>query len=98
MQVSNAQLDKVLSLHLQRVYGAANASRAAATKGPDELILSQRASDAQDLKLRLSGLPKIRERVVEEFKLKVNAGDYKVSEMDVAEKMLTSALGSKTRP
>ena len=97
MHVSNAQLQKVLDLHLQRVYALKEVLGATPSQGADELILSRKATDVQEVKRRVAGLPDLRTGVVNGFKSKVQAGEYKVSESEVAESMLAAALQSRAR-
>ena len=97
MHVSNAEIQKVLDLHLHRVYGLREAPKTSPAQGADELILSRKASDVQEIKRQVAGLPDTRAGVVKGFRSKVQAGDYKISESEVAEKMLAAALQSRTR-
>ncbi|MDO8587054.1 MAG: flagellar biosynthesis anti-sigma factor FlgM [Armatimonadota bacterium] len=97
MHVSNAQIQKVLDLHLHRVYGLREVQDAGPARGTDELILSRKATDVREIKRQVAGLPDMRAGVVKGFRSKVQAGDYKVSESEVAEKMLAAALQSRTR-
>jgi hypothetical protein len=96
MHISNAQIHKVLELHLHRVSGVHSPTGVNTAQQSDRLTLSRKATDMQDIKQLLARVPEMRVGVVNDFKNRVETGAYEVSELEVAENMMTSALLNRT--
>ena len=97
MHINNAQIQKVLELHLHRVYTTQNKSGAGSTRKPDELVLSARAAEIQEIKQAMAGLPAMREEIVQELKRRIQSGDYKINPEELADKMLAAAVRRKAK-
>jgi flagellar biosynthesis anti-sigma factor FlgM len=95
VHISNAQIHRVLELHVHRVGGVQSASGAGAAERPDQLTLSRKATDMQEIKQQLTRLPDMRTGLVKDFKNKVQVGTYDVSEAEIAENMLATALQNR---
>lgn len=64
---------------------------------PDRLTLSRKATEVQQIKQALATMPSTREGVVRDLSRKLQSGDYKVNEQELADKMLDAArLGRST--
>ena len=64
---------------------------------PDRLTLSRKATEVQQIKQALATMPSTREGVVRNLSRKLQSGDYKVNEQELADKMLDAArLGRST--
>ena len=96
MQVPNIHIQEVLKLKLNRAQAGQKAGNVSST-GADNLTLSGKASDVQNIKSRLSGLPEIRVGIVKGFKSKVESGNYEAGGMDIAGSMFESALVNRTK-
>ncbi|MEN6372150.1 MAG: flagellar biosynthesis anti-sigma factor FlgM [Armatimonadota bacterium] len=95
MYVNNAQINSVLELHLHKVYSVQNKPAISASMRPaDELVLSSRATEMQDIKQAMSALPDVRTDLVDNIKSKVEAGAYDSSNQDIADCMLRSIIGN----
>ncbi len=97
MHISNAQLQKVLELHLHKVYATQPKSEAGMGSRADKLTLSRQAAEMQQIKQTLAQLPDTRENVVRDLKQKLRAGDYKISEEELAHKMFLIAQQGRTK-
>jgi flagellar biosynthesis anti-sigma factor FlgM len=95
VQVSNAHIQQIYELHLQRVGPVRNNSGATRTQGADQLVLSQKAGDIQQVKQKLASLPETRAGRVNDLRQKIQAGNYKVSVLDVAKEVLTAAIKAR---
>jgi len=99
MHISNAQIQKALELSLHRVHvvrppGSPDCRDASQ---PDRLTLSRKATEVQQIKQALATMPSTREGVVRNLSRKLQSGDYKVNEQELADKMLDAArLGRST--
>lgn len=97
MRISNAQIEKVFELHLNRVHSAQDGSGGGAAAKPDELILSTKATDMEQAKQKAAGLPEIRAGVVHQLKQKIQAGGYVAGDEDLAQAIIRSVLPEESR-
>lgn len=78
-----------------------NVNKAEKTDGvtgkKDVVSISNQAKDFQTAMKALKEIPDIRKDKVEELALKIESGTYKVSEEDIADKILKSILDRKTQ-
>jgi flagellar biosynthesis anti-sigma factor FlgM len=95
--VSNAEMQKVLETHLHKVYKTREKSGTSSGHGPDELILSTKATEMQQIRQQVASLPDTRTGIVQSLKHRIEAGSYSVSEDDLAGKMLSAALQGRTK-
>lgn len=91
MQISNAQIQQVLQLHLHKISGPREKSRTKGSGGADELILSTKAADMQRIKQKVGEMPEFRSAAVQELKQRLEAGQYQASAEEVAESILSVA-------
>jgi len=63
----------------------------------DVVSISNQAKDFQTAMKALKEIPDIRKDKVEELARKIESGTYKVSEEDIADKILKSILDRKTQ-
>ena len=91
MHISTAQIQKALELSLNRVQIVRPAGSCGGASQPDRLTLSRKATEVQQIKQALAAMPSTREGVVRDLSRKLQAGDYKVNEQDLAGKMLDAA-------
>lgn len=87
MQISNAHIQKVMEVHLHKVY-ATDGKRQTSASGTDQFVLSSRAADMQRAKDAISSLPPVRPEVVEAARASVLNGDYQISSSDIADSIL----------
>lgn len=92
MYVNNAQIQKVLELHLHKVYSLPSSQSVSSTRGLDELILSSKATEMQDIKQAVSALPETRSDLVRDLRSKIDSGLYDPANQDIAESMFKSAI------
>lgn len=97
MYVDNAQIQKVLELHLHKVYSTQNSPAISSARGLDELILSSRATEMQEIKQAVTALPDMRTNLVQDIKSKVSSGTYKASDRDIAESMFNMATETRRK-
>lgn len=83
MHIASAQIENVFRLHLHKV-GAANVSPVSATRQPDSITLSCRATEIGSIRQYMDRLPDVRHDKVEEFRQAVDSGAYIISEFDLA--------------
>jgi len=91
MHISNTQIQKALELSLHRVHVVHPAGSCDSASQPDRLTLSRKATEVQQIKQALDAMPNTREGVVRDLSRKLQAGDYKVDEQELAGKMLDAA-------
>ncbi len=91
MHISNTQINKVLEVHLHRVYAATSKPRMAAAGEPDQLVLSPKARDMQKVRDYLSETPAVREDVVSSLQSAVQSGQYRTESSDIADAMICGA-------
>ena len=96
MRISNAQVQSVLEVHLNKVYGAQSKPRTSASNGPDSLELSAKAQEMQQVREALAGAPDVRNDVVADLKAKIDSGSYGMSSDDLAAAIFGSARDSKS--
>ena len=89
MHISNAQIQKVLELHLHKVYSTRRGQTTGAAAS-DELVLSPKAADMQQVKQKIIGLPDTRADIVREMKHKIEAGEYKVGSAELADGIISA--------
>ncbi|MEN6521540.1 MAG: flagellar biosynthesis anti-sigma factor FlgM [Armatimonadota bacterium] len=92
MYVNNAQINKVLELHLHKVYSTQGISAASSTGKPDELILSSRMTEMQDVKQAISALPDMRTDLISGLRSKIESGTYNSGSQDIADCMMRSTI------
>lgn len=92
MQISNTQIQRVFELHLHKVYSPQTKPAISPVTRPDELVLSGKAAEIQRLQKTLAHLPDLRTGVVKDYQRRVNAGNYEVTGLELADKIATSAL------
>lgn len=94
MNINNAQMHEVLKLHLHKVYSTQQTPCVSSVKRSDELVLSTKARDIQQIKEALNTMPEIRTRMVQDLKSKINAGSYELDDHETADSMLSSIMNS----
>jgi flagellar biosynthesis anti-sigma factor FlgM len=90
--INNAEIHKVLEVHLHKVYGTKSKAGISSTKGPDQLILSPKATEMQQAKQVISSMPEVRDDLVQNLRAKLQAGTYNTEEQNTAGNMLDSAI------
>ncbi len=102
MQISNNQMNKILSLYAQQSKATAAKGKTtdpSATAKPaaqrDELVLSDRAREIQLAMKAAKAAPDIREERVQALKEQIQSGTYSVPAEDVARMMLNRAAVDK---
>ena len=94
MHISNAQVLRVFQLHVHKVH-ASGVGPGASVGQPDRLTLSRQATEMQNIKQFVSGLPDVRHDKVCDLRRMVDEGAYQVSDHDVASAMFAGALKDK---
>jgi len=92
VHVSNAQLQKVLELHVHKVYSAGSRPPSCARGAADELVLSSRGEMIRAVKEKASQMPALRAEAVRELKQRIGRGDYTPDAGEIAEKMFANIL------
>jgi len=92
VHINNAHIQKVLEVHLHRVYETERKSRSESSRKPDELVLSARAKEMQDIKQAAASLPEVRANVVQSLKRRIQSGNYDLD----ADELAASILGAVT--
>jgi len=77
VRVSNAQIQKVLELHLHKCRNTGRLPSCTAKAHCDQLVLSPRAATIQQVKEKAFTLPELRKDVVQDVKHRLESGDYK---------------------
>jgi len=95
MHISNAQIQKALELSLHRVHVVRPTGSCDSASQPDRLTLSRKATEVQQIKQALAAMPSTREGLVRNLSRKLRAGDYKVNEQELADKMLDAIRQGK---
>jgi flagellar biosynthesis anti-sigma factor FlgM len=90
--INNAEIHKVLEVHLHKVYDTKCKASTSATKGPDQLILSPKAAELQLAKQAISGVSDTRDDLVQSLKAKLQSGTYNVEERNIASNMFDLAI------
>lgn len=90
MYINNAYIQKVLDVHLHKVHSTQSKSGVGSAKSPDELILSEKATDMQQIKQVLAGLPEVRTSLVQDLKHKVQSGAYQINEDETADSVVST--------
>ena len=98
MHISNGQIQKVLELHLHKVYATRGGSGPGFATGADELILSTRAAEMQQLKQAVARSPEIRSGLVQDLKQKVQSGNYQIDPQGLAAEIVDAAGRGETKP
>jgi len=93
--VNNAQIQKVLELHLHKVYSTQSRPSISSARGLDELVLSSRATEMQEIKQAVSSLPDMRANIVQDIRSKVSSGTYEINGRDIAESMFDLAINAR---
>jgi negative regulator of flagellin synthesis FlgM len=96
MRISRHELQNVLSAYVKRVSEkpdkqAADTEKTGSAK-TDSIALSEKARELSKLRSKLDDISAVRPERVDELKEKIEAGEYKVSEEEVAEKILERFL------
>ncbi len=84
MKISQSQLERVLA-HYQTGIKKPMEKKA---QPQDQLTLSSEAKLVKEVQEAIKGIPEVRNQKVQEIKKAIEAGEYKVSSQDVAEKMM----------
>lgn len=96
MIVSEAQVQRVLSIYRMQGTQGVKAGQSSARPRPDTVTLSKEALEKQQELQRLQdvvkGLPDVREGRVAELRKAIEAGTYRVDSAQVAEKMVARFL------
>jgi len=96
MIVSEAQVQRVLSIYRMQGTQGVKASPSSVRPRPDTVTLSKEALEKQQELQRLrelvKGLPDVREARVAELRKAIQAGTYRVDSAKVAEKMVARFL------
>jgi flagellar biosynthesis anti-sigma factor FlgM len=95
MYISNAQIQKVMDVHLNKVYGPRGTTQAGGVSKSDELVLSSKAADMQSVKSALAQIPATRPEVVSSIKAAVDSGDYQIASDGLAASIMESIGQSK---
>jgi negative regulator of flagellin synthesis FlgM len=96
MRISGAQVQSVLEVHLNKVYGPQSKPRASASSGTDSLVLSDKAREMQQAREALSATQPVRSDLVAELKARIDSGSYSTSSDELASAILDSARDTKT--
>lgn len=90
MHISNAQIHKIFDLHLHRVHGDA-VSAPGPERRPDQLTLSRQATEMQNIRRFLEGLPEVRSDKVGQFRRMIRLDAYEASDYEIASAMFAAA-------
>jgi len=88
VHINNAQIQKVLELHLHKVYSTQTKTGISASRKADELVLSSKATELQQVKQTVTEMPDTRASLVQSLKQKVQSGTYCIDEQSIADSML----------
>ncbi len=95
MHISSTQINRVMELHMHKVYGMQSLPGVDAARGADRLTISRQATEMQKIKQAMASLPDIRNDIVDGIRQKVSAGDYEVNESQLAQSMFKSAADGR---
>lgn len=96
VHISNAQIQKVLELHLHKVNKLQEKPASSSSRGPDQLILSGKAAEMQKIKQHITGLPQVRANLVQELQQKLDSEQYHADSTELAESMFSSAIAMRS--
>ena len=65
--------------------------------GQDEVVLSSRSEEVNQIKQQLNQLPEVDEQKVARLREQINNGSYNINSQQVADKILTSGLNPNIR-
>ncbi len=94
MHINNAEIHRVLSVHLNKVYGPANSTAIDGARRPDELILSPKAAEMQKVKQTIADLPDVRTSLINSIRSKIDAESYTFDSRDLADCIASAATAS----
>lgn len=95
MHISTNQIQKIFEVHTHRVSSVRMTPDIDLVHRADSLMLSRQALDMQAVKQAVAKLPDIRDDVVRSIRNEIASGSYKIDEVDLAQKMLTSSVLAK---
>lgn len=99
MKISHRQAEQVARLFAaqMRTKPAERSGGVAGSQRPDKVELSRESREVQAANKAIAEAPDIRADVVERVKVQLDAGQYRVSGRDVAQKLLARSLADRLR-
>jgi hypothetical protein len=85
VHINNAYIHKVLEVHLHKVHSREGKGKIEPGRAPDELVLSPKAADLQQVKQVIAELPETRIGMVRGIRNRVASGFYEPDAQELAQ-------------